>query len=119
MRRQLGPDKRVTGNLHLSICGSGVFSMPSAAADKHPSSTVACSANCSQVATFTFAEGAFAPIVKLRRALVDTVAELVIVDSATRIVRELNAVAHLSADSTDRHWPGSRHFGAILLILCV
>ena len=119
MRRQLGPDKRVTGNLHLSICGSGVFSMPSAAADKHPSSTVACSANCSQVATFTFAEGAFAPIVKLRRALVDTVAELVIVDSATRIVRELKAVADLSADSTDRHWPGSRHFGAILLILCV
>ena len=93
--------------------------MPSAAAHKHPSRTVASFANCPQVTTLTLARGAFAPIVKLRRALVDTVAELVIVDSATRIVRELNAVAHLSADSTDRHWPGSRHFGAILLILCV
>src|SRR5262245_52113302 len=90
--------------------------MPSAAAHKQPSRTVACFAICSQVATFTFANGAFAPIVKLRRALVDTVAELVIVDSATRIVRELKAVADLSADSTDRHWLGSRHFEPILQI---
>ena len=88
--------------------------MPSAVAHKHPPRTVACFANCSQVAAFTFTNGAFAPIVKLRRALVDTVAELVIVDSATRIVRELEAVADLSADSTDRHGLGSRHFGAIL-----
>jgi hypothetical protein len=51
--------------------------------------------------------------------LVDTVAELVIVDSATRIVRELKAVADLSAVSTDRHGLGSRHFGAILQIFCV
>ena len=93
--------------------------MPSAAAHKHPSRTVACFANYSQVATFTFANVAFAPIVKLGRALVDTATELVIVDSATRIVRELKAVADLSADSTDRHWPGSRHFGAILQIPCV
>jgi len=63
------------------------------------------------VAPFTFANGAFAPMFKLRRGLVDTVAELVIVDSATRIVRELKAVADLSADSTDRHGLGSRHFG--------
>ena len=83
--------------------------MPSAAARKHPSRTVAWFANCSQVAPFTFANGAFAPIVKLRRGLVDTVAELVIVDSAARIVRELKAVADLSADSTDRHWLGLCH----------
>ena len=93
--------------------------MPSAAAHKHPSRTVACFANYSQVATFTFANVAIAPIVKLRRALVDTATELVIVDSATRIVRELKAVADLSADSTDRHWPGFRHFRAILQIPCV
>jgi hypothetical protein len=93
--------------------------MPSAAAHKHPPRTVACFANCSQVAPFTFANGAFAPIVKLRRALVDTVAELVTVDSTTRIVRELKAVADLSAVSTDRHGLGSRHFGIILQIFCV
>jgi hypothetical protein len=88
--------------------------MPSGASHKHPPRTVACFATCSQVATFTFANGAFAPIIKQRRRLVDAAAELVIVDSATRIVRELKAVADLSADSTDRHWPGFRHFGAIL-----
>ena len=77
--------------------------MPSGAAHKQPSRTVACFANCSQVATFAFANGALAPIAKLRRALVDTVAELVIVDSATRIVRELKVVADFSADSTDRN----------------
>ena len=93
--------------------------MPSAASHKPPSGTVACFANCSQVAPFTFANGAFAPILKLRRALVDTATELVIVDSATRIVRELKAVADLSADSTDRHGLGSRHFGAILQIFCI
>jgi hypothetical protein len=88
--------------------------MPSAAAHKQPPRTVACFAICSQVATFTFANDTFAPIVKLRRALVDTVAELVIVDSGTRIVRELKVVADFSAGSTDRHWPGFRHFVAIL-----
>ena len=89
--------------------------MPSAASHKPPSGTVACFANCSQVAPFTFANGAFAPIVKLRRALVDTVAELVIVDSATGIIRELKAVADLSADSTDRHWLGLCHSALIIV----
>jgi hypothetical protein len=88
--------------------------MPSGAAPKHPSRTVACFADYSQVATFTFANGAFAPIVKLRRDLVDTATELVIVDSATRIVRELNTVADLSADSTDRHWLGLCHRALII-----
>jgi len=77
--------------------------MPSGAAHKHPARTVTCFANCSQVATFTFANSAFAPIVKLRRNLIDTAAELVIPDSATRFVRELKVVADFSADSTDRN----------------